>query len=132
MTIFDQPQQSPTIEEVREQFENWRRSRKKRTAIPEHLWAAAVSLTQRHSVHEISRNLRLNYAGLRKRTQSSPSERLPETVRPSFIGLEIGQSEYAEYVIEMSQCNGAALKAHIKGPVIDFLELSKSFFGSAK
>ena len=133
MTLCDQQQHPPSIDEVREQFEDWRRSRKKRTTIPAHLWTAAIALTERHSVNKISRSLRLNFAELRRRVQpASQSERLPEPIQPSFIGLEIGGSEYAEYVIEMTQQDGSSLKAHIKGPTIDFLELSRNFFGSSR
>lgn len=64
-------QQQPTIETVREQFEHWRRTQKKLTAIPDHLWAAAIELSTRHSLGEIARSLRLNTTDLKKRVQRS-------------------------------------------------------------
>jgi hypothetical protein len=49
------------IEEVRQQFKAWRQSRKKRTPIPQHLWTAAVGLTELHSICHVSKALGLNY-----------------------------------------------------------------------
>jgi hypothetical protein len=131
MTIPDQPHQPSAIEAVCEQFEQWRQTRKKRTAIPEHLWAAAIELSENHSVCKISKTLGLNYTDLQKRIQQSRSKDLPETIQPKFIGFEIGNKESAEVVIEMVHQNGASMKAHISGSHIDFLELSKIFFGRA-
>jgi hypothetical protein len=131
MTISDQQHQPLTIEAICEQFEKWRQTRKKRTAIPEHLWAAAIELSENHSAYKISKTLRLNYTDLQKRIQQSRSRNLPETIQPKFIGFEIGNKESAEYVIEMAHRNGESMKAHIRGSHIDFLELSKIFFGRA-
>ena len=131
MTISDQQHQPVTIEAICEQFEQWRQTRKKRTAIPEHLWAAAIELSGNHSVCKISKTLGLNYTDLQKRIQQSRSKDLPETIQPKFIGFEIGNKESAEYVIEMAHRNGESMKAHIRGSHIDFLELSKIFFGRA-
>jgi hypothetical protein len=131
MTISDQPHQPLALEAVCEEFEKWRQTREKRTAIPEHLWIAAIELSENHSVSKISKILGLNYTDLQKRIQQSRSRDLPETIQPKFIGLEIGNKESTEYVIEMAHRNGASMKAHIRGSHIDFLELSKIFFGRA-
>lgn len=131
MTISDQPHQPLVIESVCEQFEKWRQTREKRTAIPEHLWIAAIELSENHSVSKISKILGLNYTDLQKRIQQSRSRDLPETIQPKFIGFEIGNKESAEYVIEMAHRNGESMKAHIRGSHIDFFELSKIFFGRA-
>ena len=55
------------LEQVRQQFEAWRQSRKKRTAIPQHLWTAAVGLTERYSICHVSKALGLNYTALKSK-----------------------------------------------------------------
>lgn len=132
MPIKDEQQQPITITDVRERFEQWRQTRKKRTAIPEDLWTAAIALSEWHSAYKISKALRLNYTELRKRIEQSRGRLLPETIQSEFIGFEIGKAESAEYIIEMAHRNGASMKAHIRGSHIDFLELSNIFFGPAK
>ena len=50
----------PSLEEVREQFEAWRRTRKNRCdPIPPRLWNVAVKLAGRYSIYSISKALRL-------------------------------------------------------------------------
>ena len=55
------------LEEVRDQFKQWRHRRKVGARIPSELWQAAVSLHPRYSVNQISRSLRLDYVDVRKR-----------------------------------------------------------------
>ena len=52
----------PSLSEVKEQFKNWRRTRKSPRPIPEQLWEAAVSLTAKHSVSQISKELVVDYS----------------------------------------------------------------------
>jgi len=59
-----------SLEEVRELFDQWRQTKKRRDAIPDALWKAAVSLTDRHSVHEVARCLHLNHNDLKARAQT--------------------------------------------------------------
>lgn len=56
-----------SIEDVKYQFKNWRKTREKRCPIPEELWNAAVRLTQDYSVSHVARTLRLNYTRLKQR-----------------------------------------------------------------
>lgn len=130
MTDFEQQPKPATLEEVREQFEQWRQTRKKRGMIPDQLWEAAIALSKYHSSYKISQILRLNYSDFKKRVERS--KHLPDTIQPKFIGFEIGNRQSAEYIIEMARQNGAALKAHIKGSYIDFIELSKIFWSASK
>lgn len=125
-------QQHATIETVREQFEHWRRTRKKRAAIPDHLWASAIELSARHSVYKIARNLRLNSSDLQKRIQRIHAEPVPEPFQSNFIRLDIDRSGTVEFTIEMSHRNGASMKAHIKNSSLDLLALSKIFLECVK
>jgi hypothetical protein len=52
---------------VQVQFESWRKSPGRERCIPERLWDAAARLCLEHSVHSVSRTLRLNYQDLKER-----------------------------------------------------------------
>lgn len=123
-------EKAPTLEGVRQQFEDWRKTRIKREMIPTHLWEAAIALSNNHSVSQISQALRLNYSDLKKRIERMHSTHLPETIGPKFIGFEISNRQSIEYIIEMAHQNGAAMKVHIKGSHIDVVELSKNFWSA--
>ena len=55
------------MQEVRDALERWRRTRKKRSAIPEDLWQAAARLAAEYGVSQTANTLRLNYGDLKKR-----------------------------------------------------------------
>jgi hypothetical protein len=124
------PISKPTIEEVRQRFEQWREGRKHRTPIPESLWKGAVSLCADHSIYRISRSLRLDYNALKKRVCYSHPARLAETVTSStFVELDLKASlPDAECLLEREDKDGAKMKILIKGRLcLDPLELMKAF-----
>ena len=121
-------QQPRSIETVRNNFEHWRRTREKLTAIPEHLWASAIELSERHSICEIARNLRLNASDLKKRIARSQTDPGPEEeFQSNFIRLDIDRIETTEYVIQVSHRNGTSMKVYIKNSPPDFSLLSNFF-----
>jgi hypothetical protein len=72
---------TPTIETVERQFEQWRSSRgKKREPIPQHLWQAAAQLCEIHPITHVCRRLRLSFPDLKKRL-------LPAKPVPQFVEL---------------------------------------------
>jgi len=129
------PTAKPTLEEVRQRFEQWRESRKHRTPIPESLWESAASLCADHSIYKISRSLRLDYNALKRRVCSSHPESLPEPVTSSaFVELDLKASlPEAECLVEREDKDGAKMKMHIKGRLcLDPLELMKAFLGQGR
>lgn len=121
----------PTLDEIREQFGTWRKTREKRTPIPDALWEAAVSLSPRYSLYQISKALRLNYNDLKCRIQTSPSslQSLP-VIDPAFIELGLKAPMLpAECIVEMEDQNGAKMTMCFKGEAgLDLLELGKVFW----
>ena len=115
----------PTLEEVRDEFENWRKSRRKRTAIPEALWQAAVSLSGDYPTLKISKALRLNYTVLKNRVQASNTDS-----GPAFVELDFGKSIFpTECIVEMEDKTGSKMKMHLKGVIgLDLLELGRAFW----
>ena len=129
------PKAKPTIEDVRQRFEEWRESRKQRTPIPESLWEGAVTLCADHSIYKISRSLRLDYNALKRRVCYSHPESLPESVTSSaFVELDLKASlPEGECLMEMEDKDGAKVKMHIKGRLcLDPLEFMKAFLGQGR
>jgi hypothetical protein len=57
---------TPTLSEVQTRFSAWRKNKTNGRCIPEELWAAAVMLSSKHSIHKISMGLSLSHAELKK------------------------------------------------------------------
>ena len=115
----------PTLEEVQEQFAQWRRDKKGREKIPETLWAAAAALAGRHPVFKIAETLRLNYNDLKERIGKDA-----ETPgAPAFIEFKpVPAATVSECVIEIEK-PGAKMKISFKGGV-DVFGIAKSFWGA--
>ena len=87
------PTTRPTLEEVRNKFDQWRETRQRRESIPDSLWEETVRLSAEHSIHMISKVLWLNHTALKKRVYASLSENLPEPVTsPAFVKLNLRAS----------------------------------------
>lgn len=66
-------QSQDRLQSVSDAFDAWRRSRPKRSPIPEELWHAATALAPDYSPFQISKALRLDYAKLKRRIDESGS-----------------------------------------------------------
>jgi len=131
--LISSPNVKPTLELIRNQFETWRKRRRRRSPIPEPLWQAAVGLCRERSIYEVSRTLRLNYNDLKDRVAEA-RDRSP-TVKPNpdltFIkvglGTPIGSSEC---IVEMEAPNGARMRMSFKGSLgeCDPIDLSGVFW----
>ena len=125
-----------SLEVVRNQFETWRKRRRCRGRIPEALWQAAVEQCREHSIFEVSRLLRLNYNGLKKRVTRA-RDRSPAVGQSPchpdfrFVRLDLGGSlAPLECLVEMEAPNGAKMRMSFKGAFRDFdpVELSRAFW----
>ena len=131
MKLIDISSKKPTLEEIREKFETWRKTREKRTTIPDALWEAAISLCTRYSLCQISKALRLNYSDLKLRVQASQSFlQSSPVIGPAFIDLGLKSPILpAECIVEMEDQNGAKMSMYFKGEAgLDLLELGKVFW----
>ena len=126
------PVTKPTIEDVRHQFEQWRKDRKHRSPIPDNLWERAVSLVAEHSINTVSRSLRIGYTPLKRRVLASRSENVRESMTYSdFVALDLRTSmPTAECILEKEGKNGLKMRLHIKGHLgLHPLEIVKEFLG---
>jgi len=58
------------LEKVRRRFDEWRRSHRTRSRLPESLWAAAVELGREYGINRTARALRLDYYSLKTRVEA--------------------------------------------------------------
>ncbi len=120
MNHENMPAVGRTLAEVHRQFQGWRRSRNKRSPIPERLWQAAEELSRQHSISEIARELRLDYTKLKERIICSRSMRA-EGLCGSGAGcgfVEVGipsGTVGGECLVEVEDGTGRKLKVHLRG-----------------
>ena len=105
------------IEAVRRRFEHWRRTRVRRSCIPDPLWAAAVKLCATYGIHRTAQTLRLNADSLKKRVALADGK--TSTGRDeSATFVELAPSDLScasECLIELEHPRGAKMRIHIPG-----------------
>jgi hypothetical protein len=128
--IQDVPTSAPTLEQVRQRFEFWRKRRKKRTRIPQNLWQAAIALSEEYSICHLSKTLRVNYTTLKSKvenantTEEGPSHTLPTP----FIEFQAPAAPFIESTIEMIKSDGSVMRMHVKGAgAFDLVEMGRAF-----
>lgn len=110
----------PTLEEVHQLFEQWRSQKRRRDPIPTALWKAAVALSTKHSINEISRQLRLSYTELKARANN----RIP--LAPERHGfIELAAVPCKECTIELEKPTGERMR--VRGN-FNVRELAHDFF----
>ena len=121
-----------TLKQFQAQFENWRKTRKRRGFIPEALWDAAISLAGPYSLHQISKGLRLNQTSLKERVEGSRNVTPEEAIPNIFIELPpLNQPLLSEeFSLDLENATGAKMSIHVKGLAgIDLLSLTQAFWG---
>ena len=110
------PAASGRVKQARGRIEQWRRTRAKRSPMPEPLWDAAVELAQAEGIYPIARALALNYQTLKCRVAmaSKGNSRTPAgfvelTPMPANPPLASGSVSRGETVLELSSGGGATL-----------------------
>jgi len=130
------PTLRPTIETIQKRFQTWRKKGHTGRRISTALWGAAVELCRDHSVSKVSRVLRLDYFGLRKRVHESKDVSLASDM--GFVKLDLGVPlvSPSEWRVEMEAPNGAKMTLSLKGGGaprdLDPLELSRAFWSQGR
>ena len=122
------PVQAASLAAVKLQFKTWRDTRKQKSRIPAELWTAAVSLSNRYSVHHISKALHVNHTALRDKVSAYKTDRSKEA-HSCFIELPLPRSPASECLIEMENRSGEKMRMHFSGRFsLDLLALSQNFW----
>ncbi len=105
----------PTIEQVGERLDKWRKIKKHRESIPKDIWQDATELAKKYSINTVSKTLRLSYTDLKDRV-CGPSKPKPKKRRSSdFIEIGYNQSpSIPETTIEMENKKDQDLRFLLK------------------
>ena len=135
------------VEQLREQVQVWRRTRKVGTPTPAAIWDAAVPLALEFGVCRIGRAIGLDYTWLRKKVAKAKEQGRPST--PTFVELpgglvapnaqvtlEAGREPAPWWpmasgpLIEVSTPSGARMRICMEpGKVVDVAGIVASFLG---
>jgi hypothetical protein len=115
---------STEIEEAREQFENWRRDRKRGERIPADLWATAVALAKQHGVWPTAKALHLDHSGLKRRVRNEEEDEKSS----AFVELIPQGTMLYSCTVEMEDGRGARMRVELKGAAADVTALSRTFW----
>ena len=125
---------SAGVQQAQAGIESWRKTRTKRSPMPEPLWDAAVELAQSDGVYPIARALRVNYQSLQCRVAMASSTTRPGTGAPrGFVELSSPLPMAppplpAGSVLELSDGNGATLTIRLPAErALDVERLAKAF-----
>ena len=130
-------EQSAALEEARQLFASWRKSKTGRPRIPDSLWKAAANLhyTQEMTINTIARSLRLNHTTLKENigdsTQCAAIDPSVNNETPMFIEVA-PQPELSDCVIEIENQTGLKMRMCFRGrtdPAV--ISLGKSLFADA-
>jgi hypothetical protein len=120
------------LKAVRQRFEQWRRTCKKRSRIPDPLWTAAVKMAARFGVHRTARALPVEYYSLKKRVEQHATVAARSEPGPaaSFVELPpLMAAEACDCTVELEDAAGAKMRIHLKARVPpDLAALSRSFW----
>ncbi len=112
-------EQPESLEDVREKFEQWRLTRKKRREqIPASLWQSAAMLTNVHSTSAVAKALRLNGNDLKAQIQKYCGQSPVKPPAPyDFIEIACGLPSLSpiEYVVELADRQGSRMRISVKG-----------------
>ncbi len=130
MVTQNYPTPHPSLNEVKEQFKTWRKTRKSPHPIPKKLWAAAVSLTAKHSLSQISKELVLDFSTLKKRAVVKNKAGAASMSPADFIEVNFEPpAAVSECTVEMQDIAGAKMRMHFRGQTdFDLLQLAKAFW----
>ena len=118
-----------TIDEVRARFEEWRKNRQGKSAIPDELWSAAVQLARKDGINRTAAELHLDGGKLKrlmveKTTPGKPAPAFVELLTPRAISIP-------ECTIELEGRHGT-VRIQLKGAsASDLAALSRALWGAA-
>ena len=100
-------------------FSVWRASRKAGGRIPAELWAVAVDMAKVHGLYRMSKALRLDYCGLKRRLEGAGGDVQPGRADTRFVELVAAQpcstAPLRDCVIELHNGRCATLRVELNG-----------------
>ncbi len=139
MVVDQTGRMTARLELLRGRFDRWRQSHRRRSRLPDVLWAAAVALVGNCGLNRTARALGLNYYALKKQVEerhklpsgfAAPVAAPELSVGSAFLELPVpAVADRAECMIEWENADGATMRIHLKGVLSpDLAALSRSFW----
>jgi hypothetical protein len=115
---------------VQRRFDQWRRTHRVRSRLPESLWGSAVKIADVYGIHRTARALRLDYYSLKKRIEPKAVAAGEGNAVATFLELpSLGQVGTGECILELEDVEGAKMRIHLKGhQVPDLAALARGFW----
>jgi len=104
------------VERVRQRFERWRRTRKKRSPIPARLWHAAVEVAASYGVNQTARALGLDYNELKKRLElGGDAVAVEQGAVGRFVELVSTSATVGPgCLVELERAGGTKMRIHLQ------------------
>lgn len=116
-----------SLQDLRKEFEQWRQTRSsRREPIPGHLWAAAATLCQTHSIAKVSKQLGLSYTDLKNRLTSNQAKAPKSVVQNQFMQLDINCFP-TQWQLECQRSDGSRLWLAGNGELQDVGSMIRAF-----
>jgi hypothetical protein len=130
------------LSSLKAEFDQWRATRTTGKRIPPELWAGALDLATRHSVHHVADVLHLDYAGLKRRMELAGSGQqpvAPEASAPQFVEMFVPapapapavEPMRAECVVELVNARGTTMRIELSGAGVASLSVLCNAFCAA-
>lgn len=127
-------QRQRILEQVRLEFDQWRRQRGGKGRIPERLWDLATRATGTDGVRTVSRELGLDFTRLKKRVskRNAEAEASVPTLGSGFIDLgrlnPIGGQPSSGCLVEIEKENGTFMRVRVvDGTCLDWQWIKEAF-----
>ena len=121
---------APELQRARNSIEVWRRTRLKRSPMPEEIWAEATQLARRLGVWRVTSALGLCYESLRRRVEEK-STRIRASA-PRFVEMRVadlaGVARHDGVVMELWATDGTRMTVRLcEGVPVDMTALVAAF-----
>ena len=120
--MIDTIKQALSLNQVNQQFEQFRSGRKKQTKFPDTLWQQAITLLEHHSMTEVSRALRVSAQQIKAQMLKS---RPNNDVQIDFVEIKRPIDKNEAFNIEPQSDNALKTKVEIKRPDGAYLIISQ-------
>jgi hypothetical protein len=130
MSTTTVPAHPSPLDRVHRRFERWRRTRQRRSPIPDALWALALEAARAHGLHQTARTLRLNHTALKQRLRAAGGPPISGTFVELMPAPTVGGPACT---FELETARGATLRIHLQGIAPpDLAALSRAFWHAAR
>jgi hypothetical protein len=127
------PSVDSPFQTVRQRFEDWRKTRKPSSAIPQALWDDAVALAREYGVSRTAQALRLSYPSLKQRLDAAlPSGPDLPPPKPAFVEfMPQVAAGLNECLVEWERPDQAVMRLHLNNARWPQVEaLARLFWGA--